>query len=108
MTSHIKTRPRRTKKASLLEQRSWISFAYRANKRSSPLVNPLIIPAEPARVVGMPIAREALTRSPTNQSHKVGKEKFMKRRLSRLFALTACLTVTGCVERANQANKNTV
>ncbi len=33
----------------------------------------------------------------------------MKRRLSHLFALTACLTVTGCgVESTNQANKNTV
>src|SRR5438046_2361793 len=33
----------------------------------------------------------------------------MKRRLSHLFALTACLTVTGCVaEPTNQANKNTV
>src|SRR5947207_12930801 len=33
----------------------------------------------------------------------------MKRCLSHLFALTACLTVTGCgVEPTNQANKNTV
>src|SRR5437763_5555491 len=33
----------------------------------------------------------------------------MKRHLSHLFALTACLTVTGCVaEPTNQANKNTV
>lgn len=33
----------------------------------------------------------------------------MKRRLSHLFALTACLTVTGCVvEPTNQANKNSV
>ena len=33
----------------------------------------------------------------------------MKRRLSHLFVLTACLTVTGCgVEPTNQANKNTV
>src|SRR5436309_9876539 len=31
----------------------------------------------------------------------------MKRRLSHLFTLTACLTVTGCVvEPTNQANKN--
>ena len=33
----------------------------------------------------------------------------MKRRLSHLFVLTVCLTVTGCVvEPANQANKNAV
>src|SRR5437763_8157461 len=33
----------------------------------------------------------------------------MKRRLSHLFALTVCLTVTGCgIEPTNQANKNTV
>src|SRR2546429_49310 len=33
----------------------------------------------------------------------------MKRRLSHLFVLTACLTVTGCgVEPTDQANKNTV
>lgn len=32
----------------------------------------------------------------------------MKRRSSRFFALTVCLTLTGCVETANQANKNTV
>ena len=32
----------------------------------------------------------------------------MKRRFRHLFALTACLTITGCVEQANQANKNAV
>lgn len=32
----------------------------------------------------------------------------MKRHVIYLFALTVCLTVTGCVENTNQANKNTV
>ena len=31
----------------------------------------------------------------------------MKTRFSHLFALTACLTVAGCVEQSNQVNKNT-
>jgi lipoprotein-anchoring transpeptidase ErfK/SrfK len=36
------------------------------------------------------------------------QEKFMKRHLTRLFALAACLIVTGCVEQTSQVNKNTV
>jgi lipoprotein-anchoring transpeptidase ErfK/SrfK len=42
------------------------------------------------------------------QSRQGRQERFMKKRFSHLFALTVCLSVTGCVEHANQANRNTV